>query len=88
MKLNAEQLDRLLGDCKTPEDVDCLHSQLLQRVINRSLEGEMEVHLEDAYCLARQGKPLRFRVRRFPEGASLIQTIFWFFWILRLRSRL
>jgi transposase-like protein len=47
MKLNAEQLDRLLGDCKTPEDVDRLYSQLLQRVINRSLEAEMEVHLED-----------------------------------------
>jgi transposase-like protein len=48
MKLNAEQLDQLPGDCKTPEDVDRLYSQLLQRVINRSLEAEMEVHLEDA----------------------------------------
>jgi len=47
MKLNAEQLDQLLGDCKTPDDVDSLYSQLLQRVINRSLEAEMDVHLEE-----------------------------------------
>jgi transposase-like protein len=47
MKLSVEQLDQLLGDCKTPGDVDSLYSQLLQRVINRSLEAEMEVHLEE-----------------------------------------
>ena len=47
MKLSAEQLDQLLGNCKTPGDVDSLYSQLLQRVINRSLEAEMEAHLEE-----------------------------------------
>ena len=47
MKLTTEQLDQLLGDCKTPGDVDSLYSQLLQRVINRSLEAEMGVHLEE-----------------------------------------
>ena len=47
MKLSVEQLDQLLGDCKTPRDVDNLYSQLLQRVINRSLEAEMDVHLEE-----------------------------------------
>jgi transposase-like protein len=38
-------LDALLGDCKTPADVDKLYSQLLQRLINRSLEAEMTAHL-------------------------------------------
>ena len=47
MKLSVEQLDQLLGDCKTPRNVDNLYSQLLQRVINRSLEAEMDVHLEE-----------------------------------------
>jgi len=47
MKLSAEQLDQLLGGCKAPGDVDSLYSQLLQRIINRSLEAEMGVHLEE-----------------------------------------
>jgi len=47
MKLNPEQLDQLLEDCKTPGDVDSLYSQLLQRIINRSLDAEMDVHLEE-----------------------------------------
>jgi transposase-like protein len=46
MKLSVEQLDQLLGNCKTPQDVDGLYSQLLQRVINRSLEAEMDAHLD------------------------------------------
>lgn len=47
MKLNMTQLDELLSECKTPADVDSLYSQLLQRVINRSLEAEMSAHLEE-----------------------------------------
>ena len=44
-KLDAEMLDTVLAGCKTPQDVDALYSQLLQRVINRSLDAEMEAHL-------------------------------------------
>ena len=44
MTIKPEQLDALLGDCKSPEDVDKLYSQLLQRLINRSLEAEMTAH--------------------------------------------
>jgi len=40
-----DMLDELLKDCKTPGDVDALYSQLLQRLINRSLETEMDAHL-------------------------------------------
>lgn len=45
MTPNLDRLDELLKDCKTPEDVDSLHAQLLQRMINRSLEAEMDGHL-------------------------------------------
>jgi transposase-like protein len=45
MAHTPEMLDALLKDCKTPEDVGALYTQLLQRVINRSLETEMDVHL-------------------------------------------
>lgn len=44
-KVDDKVLDSLLAECKTPADVDALYSQLLQRVINRSLEGEMDAHL-------------------------------------------
>jgi transposase-like protein len=45
MTQKPEILDELLKDCKTPRDVESLYSQLLQRMINRSLEAEMDVHL-------------------------------------------
>mgnify|MGYP005610035055 CR=1 FL=1 len=43
--LDTQMLDTVLAGCKTPQDVDVLYSQLLQRVINRSLDAEMEAHL-------------------------------------------
>lgn len=45
MKLQVEILDELLEECKTPEDVGSVYSQMLQRLINRSLAAEMDVHL-------------------------------------------
>lgn len=45
MTHKPEILDELLKDCKTPKDVESLYSQLLQRMINRSLEAEMDAHL-------------------------------------------
>lgn len=45
MALTPEMLDALLQDCKSPQDVESLYSQLLQRMINRSLEAEMDAHL-------------------------------------------
>jgi len=44
-KLSNAVLDELLTGVTTPAEVDSLYSQLLQRVINRSLEAEMDVHL-------------------------------------------
>jgi len=45
MTPTPEMLDELLKDCKTPKDVESLYSRLLQRMINRSLEAEMDAHL-------------------------------------------
>ena len=44
-KLDETVLDGLLAECKTPADVQSLYTQLLQRVINRSLDAEMDAHL-------------------------------------------
>jgi putative transposase len=45
MVIDAETMDKLLVNCKTPADIEKLHSQMLQRMINRSLEAEMDAHL-------------------------------------------
>ncbi len=44
-KVDEAMLDGLTSQCKTPEDVAALYSQLLQRVIDRSLSVELDAHL-------------------------------------------
>lgn len=39
MAIDVEMLDALLKGCKAPEDIASPHSQMLQRIINRSLEA-------------------------------------------------
>jgi putative transposase len=43
--LDKTMLEQLTADCKTPQDVEKLYSQMLQHMINRSLEAEMRAHL-------------------------------------------
>jgi transposase-like protein len=45
MAVSSETLDEILKGCTTLADVSSLHMELLQRMINRSLEAEMEAHL-------------------------------------------
>lgn len=45
MAVAQETLDEILKECSTLADVSSLHTELLQRMINRSLEAEMDVHL-------------------------------------------
>ena len=45
MDVDKTMLDELTRDCKTPQDVEKLYSQMLQHMINRSLEAEMQAHL-------------------------------------------
>lgn len=39
--------DGLTAQCKTPRDVALLYTQMLQRVIDRSLSAELDAHLGD-----------------------------------------
>ena len=41
MELSKAKLDELTAEYKTPGDVEKLFSQMLQHMINRSLEAEM-----------------------------------------------
>jgi putative transposase len=43
--LDKTMLEELTRDCKTPQDMEKLYSQMLQHMINRALEGEMQAHL-------------------------------------------
>ncbi len=44
-KVDAQMLDGLVAEYKTPADVEALYTRMLQRVINRSLNAEMDAHL-------------------------------------------
>lgn len=45
VKWDETMLDGLVAGCKTPEDVGSLYTQMLQRVIDRSLSAELDAHL-------------------------------------------
>jgi putative transposase len=45
MTLTKVQLDELTAGCSTPQEMEKLYSQMLQHMINRSLEAEMKAHL-------------------------------------------
>lgn len=45
MALTKQMLDELTGECKNPQDVEKLYSQMLQHMINRTLEAEIQAHL-------------------------------------------
>ena len=45
MNFDKTLLAQLTAGCKTPQDVEALYSQMLQHMINCSLEAEMQAHL-------------------------------------------
>lgn len=45
MELSEAMPDELTGDCKTPQDVEKRFPQMLQHMINRAQEAEMQAHL-------------------------------------------
>ncbi len=45
MALTKTMLDELTAGYKTPQEMEALYSQMLQHMINRSLEAEMQAHL-------------------------------------------
>ena len=45
MALTKAQLEELTAGYSTPQEMGTLYSQMLQHMINRSLEAELQAHL-------------------------------------------
>ncbi len=45
MVLSKQTLDQLTAEFKSPQDLQSAYSQMLQHMISRALEGEMQAHL-------------------------------------------
>jgi transposase-like protein len=67
--LNKAMLDEPTGECKTPQDVEKLYSQMLQHMINRSLEAEMQAHLGHERHGASSGNPRNGKTRKRVQSA-------------------
>ncbi|AKK65974.1 transposase [Xanthomonas oryzae pv. oryzicola] len=62
-------LEQLTADCKTPQDVEKLYSQMLQHMINRSLEAEMQAHLGHERHGRSNGNPRNGKSRKTVQSA-------------------
>lgn len=69
MKLSPEQLDALTAGYKTPEEMETLYSQMLQHMINRSLEAEMQAHLGHERHGTTGGNPRNGKTRKRVQSA-------------------
>ncbi len=69
MALSKAMLDELVGDCKTPQDMEKLYSQMLQHMINRSLEAEMEAHLGHERHQKSGGNPRNGKSRKTVQSS-------------------
>jgi putative transposase len=78
MKLDKTQLEALTKDIQTPEEMSGVYAQMLQHMINRSLDAEMTAHLgADAEALGippnkRNGRTTK-RVQSL-SGALAVET--------------
>jgi transposase-like protein len=69
VELSKAMLDELTGECKTPQDVEKLFSQMLQHMINRSLEAEMQAHLGHERHGSAGGNPRNGKTRKTVQSA-------------------
>jgi putative transposase len=69
MALTKAMLDELVGDCKTPQEMEKLYSQMLQHMINRSLEAEMQAHLGHERHQKSGGNPRNGKSRKAVQSA-------------------
>jgi len=77
LDIDKTMLDELTRDCKTPQDVEKLYSQMLQHMINRALEGEMQAHLGHERHGRSSGNVRNGKSRKQVQSASgslLIET--------------
>lgn len=69
MSLSKAMLDQLTADCKTPQDVEKLYSQMLQHMINRALDAEMQAHLGHERHGKSDGNPRNGKSRKTVQSA-------------------
>ena len=70
MELSKAKLDELTAECKTPGDVEKLFSQMLQHMINRSLEAEMQAHVGHAPLGRSRGNARNGKSRKRVQSAA------------------
>jgi transposase-like protein len=69
MALTKAQLDELTAGYSTPQEMETLYSQMLQHMINRSLEAEMQVHLGHERHQKSRGNPRNGKSRKVVQSA-------------------
>ena len=69
MALTKAMLDELVGDCKTRQEMEKMYSQMLQHMINRSLEAEMQAHLGHERHQKSGGNPRNGKSRKAVQSA-------------------
>lgn len=69
MALTKAMLDELVGECKTPQEMEKLYSQMLQHMINRSLEAEMQAHLGHERHQKSGGNPRNGKSRKAVQSS-------------------
>jgi putative transposase len=74
MNADPNMLDELLKGCKTPEDVDALPAQLLQRMINRALDAGTDSHL--GYDRSERAESQRRTNARNGKSSKTVQGTF------------
>lgn len=67
--MNKAMLDELTADCKAPRDVEKIYSQMLQHMINRSLEAELQAHLGHERHGVASGNPRNGKTRKRVQSA-------------------
>jgi putative transposase len=69
MALTKAQLDELTAGYSTLQEMETLYSQMLQHMINRSLEAEMQVHLGHERHQKSPGNPRNGKSRKMVQSA-------------------
>jgi len=69
MALTKTMLDELTAGYSTPQEMEKLYSQMLQHMINRSLEAEMQAHLGHERHAKASGNPRNGKSRKTVQSA-------------------
>ena len=69
MALTKAQLDDLTAGYSTPQEMEKLYSQMLQHMINRSLEAEMQAHLGHERHQKSGGNPRNGKSRKTVQSS-------------------